>query len=50
MHEVSQGRPAWLSDGHKVIDHIDVLLTALDGIRQAGHPVEVEPTPGRAYR
>jgi hypothetical protein len=33
---------AFLSDGYKVIDHLDVLVAALDGIRQAGHPVEVE--------
>jgi hypothetical protein len=33
---------ARLSDGYKVIDHLDVLIAALDGIRQARHPVEVE--------
>jgi hypothetical protein len=33
---------AFLSDGSKVIDHLDVLVAALDGIRQAGYPVEVE--------
>jgi hypothetical protein len=33
---------AWLSDGYKVIDHLDVLMAALDGIRQSGYPVQVE--------
>jgi hypothetical protein len=33
---------AWLSDSYKIIDNLDVLVAALDGIRQAGHPVEVE--------
>jgi hypothetical protein len=33
---------AWLSDSYKVIDNLDVLVAALDGIRQAGYPVEVD--------
>ena len=33
---------AWLTDSYKVIDNLDVLVAALDGIRQAGYPVEVE--------
>jgi hypothetical protein len=33
---------AWLSGSYKVIDNLDVLVAALDGIRQAGYPVEVE--------
>jgi len=33
---------AWLSDSYKVIDNLDVLVAALDGIRQTGYPVEVE--------
>ncbi len=32
---------AFLSDGYKIIDHLDVLLAALDGVRQAGFPVQV---------
>lgn len=32
---------AFLSDGYKIIDHLDVLLAALDGVRQAGVPVQV---------
>ena len=32
---------AFLSDGYKIIDHLDVLLAALDGVRQAGFPVTV---------
>ena len=33
---------AFLSDGYKRIDNLDVLLAALDGVRQAGVPVEVD--------
>jgi hypothetical protein len=33
---------AFLSDGYKFIDNLDVLLAALDGIRQSGVPVEVD--------
>ncbi len=33
---------AFLPDGCKVIDNLDVLLAALEGIRQAGVPVEVD--------
>jgi hypothetical protein len=33
---------AWLPDGYKVIDHLDVLMAALDGIRGSGYPVLVE--------
>jgi hypothetical protein len=33
---------AFLSDGYKRIDNLDVLLAALDGVRQAGAPVEVD--------
>jgi hypothetical protein len=33
---------AFLSDGYKIIDHLDVLLAALDGVRQAGVPVEID--------
>ena len=29
---------AFLSDGYKIIDNLDVLLAALDGVRQAGMP------------
>jgi hypothetical protein len=32
---------AFLSDGYKIIDHLDVLLAALEGVRQAGFPVQV---------
>lgn len=32
---------AFLSDSYKVIDHLDSLTAALDGIRQAGTPVEI---------
>ena len=30
---------AFLSDGYKIIDNLDVLLAALDGVRSAGVPV-----------
>ncbi len=33
---------AFLSDGYKRIDNLDVLLAALDGIRNAGVPAEVD--------
>ncbi len=33
---------AVLSDGYKIIDNLDVLLAALDGVRQAGVPVQVD--------
>jgi hypothetical protein len=33
---------AFLSDGYKIIDSLDVLLAALDGVRQAGFPVQIE--------
>ena len=33
---------AFLSDGYKRIDNLDVLLAALDGVRQAGVPVEID--------
>ena len=33
---------AFLSDGYKIIDNLDVLLAALDGVRQAGMPVRVD--------
>jgi hypothetical protein len=33
---------AWLSDSYKVIDNLDVLMAALDGIRASGYPVQVE--------
>lgn len=33
---------AFLSDGYKIIDSLDVLMAALDGVRQAGHPVQID--------
>jgi hypothetical protein len=33
---------AWLSDSYKVIDNLDVLMAARDGIRASGYPVQVE--------
>jgi hypothetical protein len=33
---------AFLSDGYKRIDNLDVLLAALDGVRASGMPVEVD--------
>ena len=33
---------AWLSDGYKKIDHLDTLMAVFDGIRKAGHPVQIE--------
>ena len=32
---------AFLSDGYKIIDSLDVLLAALDGVRQSGFAVQV---------
>jgi hypothetical protein len=33
---------AFLSDGYKIIDNLDVLLAALDGVRQSGYPVHID--------
>lgn len=33
---------AFLSDGYKIIDNLDVLMAALDGVRQAGFPVQID--------
>jgi hypothetical protein len=33
---------AFLSDGYKIIDNLDVLLAALDGVRGSGVPVQVD--------
>jgi hypothetical protein len=33
---------AFLSDGYKIIDSLDVLMAALDGVRNAGFPVEID--------
>ena len=33
---------AFLSDGYKIIDNLDVLLAALDGVRGSGVPAEVD--------
>jgi hypothetical protein len=33
---------AFLSDGYKIIDSLDVLMAALDGVRQAGNPVRID--------
>lgn len=33
---------AFLSDGYKIIDNLDVLMSALDGVRQAGVPVNID--------
>ena len=33
---------AFLSDGYKIIDNLDVLMAALDGVRHAGFPVQVD--------
>lgn len=32
---------AWLSDGYKIIDHLDMLTAVLSGIRESGHPVKI---------
>ena len=33
---------AFLSDGYKFIDNLDVLMAVLDGVRQSGAPVQVD--------
>jgi hypothetical protein len=33
---------AWLSDSYKVIDNLDVLTAAMDGIRTTGYPVTID--------
>ena len=33
---------AFLSDGYKIIDNLDVLLAALDGVRGSGFPVHID--------
>jgi hypothetical protein len=33
---------AWLSDSYKVIDNLDVLTAAVDGIRASGYPVSID--------
>jgi hypothetical protein len=33
---------AFLSDGYKIIDNLDVLMAALDGVRQAGISVQID--------
>jgi hypothetical protein len=33
---------AFLSDGYKIIDNLDVLMAAFDGVRNAGFPVEID--------
>jgi hypothetical protein len=33
---------AFLSDGYKIIDSLNVLMAALDGIRASGYPVQVD--------
>ena len=33
---------AFLSDGYKIIDNLDVLMAALDGVRSSGYPVSVD--------
>jgi integrase len=33
---------AFLSDGYKIIDSLDVLLAALDGVRNSGFPVRID--------
>jgi hypothetical protein len=33
---------AFLSDGYKIIDSLDVLMAALEGIRASGYPVQVD--------
>ncbi|WP_331732696.1 DUF932 domain-containing protein [Streptomyces sp. NBC_00989] len=32
---------AWLSDGYKIIDHLDMLTAVLAGIEESGHPVKI---------
>jgi hypothetical protein len=33
---------AFLSDGYKIIDNLDVLMAALNGVRNSGFPVEID--------
>jgi len=33
---------AFLSDGYKIIDNLDVLLASLDGVRESGYPVRID--------
>src|SRR5262249_13626608 len=33
---------AFVSDSFKIVDHLDALTAALDGVRQAGVPVEID--------
>ena len=33
---------AWLSDSYKIIDNLDVLTAAMDGIRASGYPVTID--------
>src|SRR5689334_15033545 len=33
---------AFLSDAYRIVDNLDVLMAALDGIRQAGAPVTID--------
>jgi hypothetical protein len=43
---------AFLSSGYKIIDNLDVLMAALDGLRQSGVPAEIDGcdlTPRRMY-
>jgi hypothetical protein len=43
---------AFLSSSFKMIDHLDVLMAALDGLRQSGVPAEIDGcdlTPRRMY-
>ncbi len=43
---------AFLSTGYKIIDNLDVLLAALDGLRQSGVPADIDGcdlTPRRMY-
>jgi hypothetical protein len=43
---------AFLSSGYKIIDNLDVLVAALDGLRQSGVPAEIDGcdlTPRRMY-
>jgi len=43
---------AFLSSGYKIMDNLDVLMAALDGLRQSGVPAEIDGcdlTPRRMY-
>ncbi len=43
---------AFLSSGYRIIDNLDVLMAALDGLRQSGAPAEIDGcdlTPRRMY-